>query len=183
MSQIDTTQQKVETAQLHEDVLAEFKTFKVQSSKKYRWILYEIKEEKEKGYVVYVASATGSKGGLGKDHKDFISSLPDTRCRYCLYEYEYDKNGIPTTGKIYSIFWCPENTTPQERVMYTNYLNSFRLQLSGVDNQLCQTGKEVSALLSGEKIRNKGDSSEAKDEKSTTSAPVVKKFALPKKTT
>jgi len=128
-----------ETMQLFKDIKA----------KKYRYLTFEIKDMSE-----IIIDKKGDR--KESDHKQFRKqALPDTRCRYAIYDLEFKTNDNRQTSKLYFIFWTPKNVNQKDRVLYSEALPGFRDQCAGVTNFSATTMSEVKELLEVEAFEGK----------------------------
>ncbi len=65
-------------------------------SGKKRWALFGMKD-----FVIDVANV----GERSSTYKDMLAELPDSMCRYLIYDHEFKTADGRQTSKLYSIFW------------------------------------------------------------------------------
>lgn len=66
--------------------------------KKFRYITYRLDDD-NKSIIVEKAQKEGK-------YEDFVAELPDTDCRYAVYDFEYQKSADEgVRNKICFIFW------------------------------------------------------------------------------
>jgi len=82
----------------------------------------------------------------------FQKLLPDTNCRFALYDYEYKSKDGRATSKLYAMFWNPKNTNQVNRILYSQALQQWRDNLSGCDNFSSGSLVEVKELLENEVV-------------------------------
>jgi len=119
--------------------LDEFKNIK---AAKIRWVTFEI----TKDFVITVDKTGERKTGW----EDFKSALPDTRPRYCIYDFCHTTQENRKTAKLYFIFWVPKNVNPKDRVLYSEAMSAFRDRCEGVVPKACGKMSEIKELLSSE---------------------------------
>ncbi|WP_232839666.1 hypothetical protein [Nocardia aurea] len=66
--------------------------------------------------------------GIGNDHGQLLQELPQTRCRWVLYDF----TDTPRGG-LALITWLPEQATIKERLLYTAATRLLRAELPGID--------------------------------------------------
>jgi len=67
-----------------------------------------------------------------KDHFKFImSKVPDTQCRYALYDCEYETNVSPKNELIF-IMWAPDGSTVKEKMKYASSKDAIKKKFVGV---------------------------------------------------
>lgn len=69
-----------------------------------------LKLKKASKYIIYGLSADNTqivvvKTGTSTKYEDFIAELPETECRYAVYDIQFEKEGAGTRNKIVFIAW------------------------------------------------------------------------------
>jgi len=105
----------------------------VKKNKKYRYIIYSIKDEK----VIEVET----KGDRNAGYQDFLSQMKDLKdqCRYCLFDFPADTpaEGTNEPGKIsldrlVLMTWCPEGARVKQKMLYASSYDALKKALVGV---------------------------------------------------
>lgn len=65
------------------------------------------------------------------DFISFLKSLSDSKCAFSVYDYEYKTADGRITSSLYSIYWMPENTNQNDRIIYSSAKGNFTNELSG----------------------------------------------------
>ena len=91
----------------------------LQSGGRHRYLLLRLSDE----HRIEVDS-----GGIGSDHGQLLDELPQSRCRWVLYEF----TDTPRGG-LALITWLPEQATIKERLFYTAATRVLRAELPGID--------------------------------------------------
>eukprot|EP00457_Paulinella_chromatophora_P023144 gb/GEZN01026423.1/.p1 GENE.gb/GEZN01026423.1/~~gb/GEZN01026423.1/.p1 ORF type:complete len:153 (+),score=32.96 gb/GEZN01026423.1/:20-478(+) len=137
--------------------------FKAVKNRKNRWAMWKITDLK-------IINAETSNGYKTANALDFLKALPDTECRYAVYDFEYKTKDGRQTDKLFFIFWTPPNCNQENRVVYSQAKQYILKELTGVENHSCQNRADVAALLKEECIGGKftveqgGDDSGAESE-------------------
>jgi len=109
-------------------------------------------------------------GDRKQDYKAFVKLLPDTHCRFCLYDHEWRTDDNRLTGRLKFIWWyvavmfclflfkdiilllsrSPSNTNPTDRVKYSQALKDFKESFHGVDFLAATEEDEITDVLENE---------------------------------
>lgn len=105
----------------------------VKKDKKYRYIIYHIKDEK----VIDVEST----GARNASYSDFLEELQKfkTECRYCVFDFPAN---IPVEGggektnmsvdRLILMTWCPEGSKIKQKMLYSSSYDALKKALVGV---------------------------------------------------
>ena len=98
---------------VHPDCVYTFESFKLR--RKYKWVIFGIEENKdgEKIHVV-ISKETDKK----KDVRDFINELPESKCRFAVFDHEYVTDDGRKTDKLFFINWNPHAAVVQLQMDY-----------------------------------------------------------------
>lgn len=112
-------------------VVAEFKQLKMR--RKYRYVLFRIEADK----VVVDATAPPS-----ASFADFNAALPDSDCRYAVYDHEFLTPDGRKSSKLFFVTWIPQNSHPGFKMAYTHAKSAVQ--------SVCDGCFEVSAVIKKE---------------------------------
>ncbi|KAI9912586.1 hypothetical protein PsorP6_005379 [Peronosclerospora sorghi] len=108
-------------------VIAEFKLLKMR--RKYRYILFRIEADK----VVVDATSPPS-----ATFANFNAALPDSDCRYAVYDHDYITPDGRKSNKLFFVTWIPQNSHPGYKMAYTHAKSAIQ--------SVCEGCYEVSGL-------------------------------------
>lgn len=106
--------------------------------RKHRFLIFKIGKEDIRSVEI---------GAREKTHMDLIRLLPETECRYCVYDQEYTTNDGRKASKLWFISWFPVNSNGHQKMAYTTAKNKFCESLKGVFDLEAQSTEEVVAGL------------------------------------
>ncbi|CAH0488126.1 unnamed protein product [Peronospora farinosa] len=112
-------------------VMDEFKQLKMR--RKYRYILFRIEADK----VIVDTTASSS-----ATFADFNASLPDSDCRYAVYDHEFVTADGRKSSKLFFVTWIPQNSHPGFKMAYTHAKSAIQ--------SVCEGCFEVSAVMKKE---------------------------------
>ncbi|KAF4322104.1 hypothetical protein BBI17_004353 [Phytophthora kernoviae] len=115
-----------------DEVIAEFKQLKMR--RKYRYVLLRI----EAAHVVVDSTAPPS-----ATFKDFEAALPDSDCRYAVYDHEFLTSDGRKSSKIFFVSWIPQNSHPGFKMAYTHAKSAVRAVCEGCFDVSAVIKKEV----------------------------------------
>lgn len=105
----------------------------VKKDKKYRYIIYHIKDEK----VIEVEST----GARDAKYQDFYETLQKfkTDCRYCVFDFPLKINvegsgdqAPMSVDRLVLMTWCPENSKIKQKMLYSSSYDALKKALVGV---------------------------------------------------
>ncbi|OGM46053.1 hypothetical protein ABOM_005696, partial [Aspergillus bombycis] len=107
---------------LSSEALGDFQELKLKKS--YRYILYGLNSARTEIVVLKTSTA--------EDYDDFIADLPDSECRWAVYDFQFE---VPTGGKrnkLVFISWAPETARIKEKMLYAAATDRLRTSLNGI---------------------------------------------------
>lgn len=116
-------------------VSAEAKTVyeEVKKDKKFRYIIYHIKDEK----VIDVES-TGPRNAKYSDFLEHLQKFKD-ECRYCVFDFpanvSVEGSGDKTSmsvDRLVLMTWCPESSKIKQKMLYSSSYDALKKALVGV---------------------------------------------------
>ena len=116
-------------------VATEAKTLyeEVKKDKKYRYIIYHIKDER-----VIEVETTGPRDA---SYSDFLGKLQEYKneCRYCVFDFPanipVEGGGEKTTmsvDRLVLMTWCPESAKIKQKMLYSSSYDALKKALVGV---------------------------------------------------
>ncbi len=106
--------------------------------KKHRFIIFKIGEEKIDVETIGVRTAT---------FDEFKRALPETDCRFGIYDHEFKTPDGRATSKLFFVSWFPSNSTPYNKMAYASAKVKFRETLPGVDDKQAIKISDLDALV------------------------------------
>lgn len=106
-----------------ENAVQEYQLMK--GRKTYSWMTFKINDD---GTTVILADT----GGPGSEFEDFVASLPETECRYGVFDYHYEANDNRSFDKLVFINWAPANSTIKQKMMMASTKDFFKGFLEGI---------------------------------------------------
>ncbi|KAJ1950667.1 cofilin [Linderina pennispora] len=87
-------------------------------------------------YVVYKLNDQNTeiivdKTSNEKEYDSFIADLPETECRWAVYDLEYDQ-GEGKRNKILFVAWSPDQAKIKNKMLYASSKDALRKKLVGV---------------------------------------------------
>lgn len=97
----------------------------VRSKSKYRWVTWKIHEEGTKVVIDAV-------GEPDSTYQDFLGVLPESDCRYCVFDYAFRDADGQAHSKIVFINWAPDVARAKAKMMYASTKDFFKTKLDGL---------------------------------------------------
>jgi cofilin len=107
-----------------EDCLSVFNKVKMRSNG-LQWATFRVEENE--GSVL--TAATGEVSG---DYDDFIAALPESECRYAIYDYKYVNADDCEFSKLVFVVWNPDSARLKNKMLYASTKDFFKSRLSGI---------------------------------------------------
>jgi len=105
----------------------------VKKDKKYRFIIYHIKDEK----VIDVEST----GDRTASYAEFLDKLQNFKsdCRYCVFDFPANiqvegasESGKMSVDRLVLMTWCPESAKIKQKMLYSSSYDALKKALVGV---------------------------------------------------
>ncbi|KJA20159.1 hypothetical protein HYPSUDRAFT_68743 [Hypholoma sublateritium FD-334 SS-4] len=104
------------------DCLSAFQALKLK--KEHKYIIFNL----NKGFSEIVVEKTSSDG----DYDTFLSDLPETECRWAIYDFEFEKEGAGKRNKIIFISWAPDDAKIKQKMVFASSRDGLKRSLTGV---------------------------------------------------
>ncbi|KAE8662512.1 Actin-depolymerizing factor [Hibiscus syriacus] len=109
------------------DTFLELKRKKV-----HRYVIFRIDEKKRE----IVVDKTGAPA---ETYDDFTASLPETDCRYAVYDFDFVTSENCQKSKIFFIAWCPSSSRIRAKMLYATSKDRLRRELDGIHYEIQAT--------------------------------------------
>ncbi|KAG6833446.1 cofilin [Tephrocybe sp. NHM501043] len=107
---------------VNELCIAEFQQLKLK--KKYKYIIFTLSKDSTEIVV--------EKTSTSEDYDDFVADLPETECRWAIYDFEFEKEGAGRRNKITFISWAPDTAKVKQKMLFASSKDALRTALTGV---------------------------------------------------
>ncbi|KMT16622.1 hypothetical protein BVRB_3g049080 [Beta vulgaris subsp. vulgaris] len=104
----------------------------LQRKKVHRYVVFKIDEKKKEVSVEKT-------GGPAESYDDFLASLPESDCRYAVYDYDFVNAENCQKSKIFFIAWSPSVSRIRSKMLYATSKDSFRRELEGIHYEIQAT--------------------------------------------
>ncbi|KAG6541886.1 hypothetical protein Mapa_016714 [Marchantia paleacea] len=108
------------------------KFMELKKKKTYRYIIFKI-DEKVQQIVVDKA------GGPTESYDAFAACLPESDCRYGVFDFDFTTADNCRKSKIFFIAWSPDTSRVKSKMMYSSSKDKFKRELDGVHYELQAT--------------------------------------------
>ncbi|MDT0616123.1 actin-binding ADF family protein [Streptomyces lancefieldiae] len=102
--------------------LQEYQALKL--GKKHRYIIFNLSKDNTE---IIVEKASSS-----PEYDDFIADLPETECRWAVYDLEFEKDGAGKRNKIVFYSWSPDEAKIKQKMSFAASKDALRRSLVGV---------------------------------------------------
>ncbi|KAH8147228.1 uncharacterized protein LAJ45_08706 [Morchella importuna] len=102
----------------------------------------ELKLGKKIKYIIYKLSPDNKtivvdKSSTDCDYETFIGDLPETECRYAIYDFEYElEGGEGTRNKLCFYAWSPDDAPVRSKMVYASSKDALRRPLTGIHAEI-----------------------------------------------
>ncbi|KAG8049341.1 hypothetical protein GUJ93_ZPchr0009g248 [Zizania palustris] len=104
----------------------------LQRKKAHRYVVFKIDD---KGKEVVVEKT----GAAAESFDDFMESLPDSDCRYAVYDFDFVTQDNCQKSKIFFVAWSPSVSRIRAKMLYATSKQMFRRELDGVHYEIQAT--------------------------------------------
>ncbi|XP_023761041.1 actin-depolymerizing factor 1 isoform X2 [Lactuca sativa] len=115
---------------VHDECKLKFMELKAKRS--FRFIVFKI-EEKQKQVIVEKV------GDPNRSHEDFAACLPDSECRYAVFDYDFVTQENCQKSRIFFIAWSPDTARVRSKMIYASSKDRFKRELDGIQVELQAT--------------------------------------------
>ncbi|KAI0057127.1 hypothetical protein BV25DRAFT_1831493 [Artomyces pyxidatus] len=96
----------------------------------------ELKLGKKTKYIIYAVNAEHTeiiplKTSASSDYDEFLGDLPETECRWAVYDFEYEKEGAKR-NKICFFSWAPDDAKIKAKMLFASSKDALRRSLVGI---------------------------------------------------
>ncbi|KAH7927773.1 putative COF1-cofilin [Leucogyrophana mollusca] len=96
----------------------------------------KLKLGKEYKYVVFTLNTSNTeviveKASTSTDYDEFLKDLPETGCRWAVYDFEFDL-GEGKRKKICFFSWSPDDAKIKQKMLYASSKDALRKPLVGI---------------------------------------------------
>ncbi|CAJ0548854.1 Ff.00g024670.m01.CDS01 [Fusarium sp. VM40] len=93
------------------------------------------------------------KSGTESDWDGFVAELPETECRWAIYDFSFEEEGGGKRNKIVFISWTPDSAKIKQKMIFTSSKAVLRRGLVGIASEIQATERsEVSYQSVIEKV-------------------------------
>jgi len=92
--------------------------------KKIKYIIYTLSKDNTQIVVEKQSEST--------DYDQFLGDLPDTECRWAVYDFEFEKEGAGKRNKITFFSWSPDDSKIKQKMLFASSKDALRRSLVGI---------------------------------------------------
>ncbi|KAH9969558.1 hypothetical protein BC827DRAFT_12872 [Russula dissimulans] len=92
--------------------------------KKLKYIIFKVSEDKTE-IVLHKESAS-------QDYDEFLADLPETECRWAVYDLEFQKEEGGVRNKIIFYHWSPDGAKIKDKMLAASSRDALRRSLVGI---------------------------------------------------
>uniref|UniRef100_G3MMW9 ADF-H domain-containing protein n=1 Tax=Amblyomma maculatum TaxID=34609 RepID=G3MMW9_AMBMU len=108
------------------------KFLELKAKRTHRFIVYKIDEKAKEVIVEKVGEPIST-------YEDFAASLPETECRYAIYDFDFVTEENCQKSKIFFIAWSPDISRVRSKMLYASSKDRFKRELDGIQVELQAT--------------------------------------------
>ncbi|KAL2634254.1 hypothetical protein R1flu_005733 [Riccia fluitans] len=108
------------------------KFMELKKKKSYRYIIYKIDEKKQQIILDKAGDPTES-------YDAFTANLPESDCRYAVFDFDFTTSDNCHKSKIFFIAWSPDTSRVKSKMMYSSSKDKFKRALDGVHYEVQAT--------------------------------------------
>lgn len=110
-------------------------------SRTYRSAIFQINDDMTKVHLE--KTYPPGEGSPKEDWEAFTKDLPESDCRYVVYDFAYEHQGT-TKQRVLFLLWSPEYSKVRSKMIYASSQEGVVTKLEGVQRQLqCTDAEEI----------------------------------------
>ncbi|KAJ3513689.1 hypothetical protein NLJ89_g2803 [Agrocybe chaxingu] len=109
--------------------------------KKFKYIIFNLNKE--------LTEIVVEKTSDNQSYDDFLSELPETECRWVIYDFEFEKEGGGKRNKIIFLSWSPDDAKIKQKMVFASSRDALKRSLTGVAVEIQGTDFSEVAYESG----------------------------------
>ncbi|KAF5389533.1 hypothetical protein D9757_004201 [Collybiopsis confluens] len=92
--------------------------------KKFKYIIYNLNKDN--------TEIITEKTSESKDYEEFLADLPETECRWAVYDFEYEKEEGGKRNKLCFVSWSPDDARIKNKMLFASSKDALRKSLVGI---------------------------------------------------
>ncbi|KAI0754701.1 actin depolymerizing factor, partial [Daedaleopsis nitida] len=110
----------------------------------------ELKLGKKSKYIVFTLSKDVTEivvektGPLSATYDDFLCDLPETECRWAVYDFDFEKEDGGKRSKITFFSWSPDDSKIKQKMLFASSKDALRRSLVGIAAEI--QGTDISEV-------------------------------------
>ncbi|KAL6903364.1 hypothetical protein ACP4OV_004177 [Aristida adscensionis] len=104
----------------------------LKAKRSFRFITFKIDEQTQQVVVDRL-------GKPGDTYDDFTASMPDSECRYAVFDFDFVTDENCQKSKIFFISWVPDTSRVRSKMLYASSKDRFKRELDGIQVELQAT--------------------------------------------
>ncbi|KDR83149.1 hypothetical protein GALMADRAFT_238995 [Galerina marginata CBS 339.88] len=92
--------------------------------KKYKYIIFTLNSN----FTEVIVEKTSSE----QDYDAFLADLPETECRWAIYDFEFEKEGAGKRNKIIFLSWSPDDAKIKQKMVFASSRDALKRALNGI---------------------------------------------------
>ncbi|KAH9480826.1 cofilin [Psilocybe cubensis] len=107
---------------VNDSCLSTFQDLKLK--KKFKYIIFNLSKDLSEIIV--------EKTSEDSDYDVFLADLPETECRWAIYDFEFEKEGAGKRNKIIFISWSPDDAKVKQKMVFASSRDALKRSLNGI---------------------------------------------------
>ncbi|KAE8211213.1 hypothetical protein CF319_g4581 [Tilletia indica] len=99
--------------------------------KKYKFVTFRISDDKKEIIVDNKSNDA--------DWDNFVSNLPESECRWAVYDFNFEKEGEGQRNKILFVSWAPDTAPVKAKMIAASSKDALRRALVGIGAEIQAT--------------------------------------------
>ncbi|EFJ18573.1 hypothetical protein SELMODRAFT_230142 [Selaginella moellendorffii] len=108
------------------------KFLELQRKKAYRYLIFKIDDATNE----VVVEKTGAPA---ESYDDFAACLPESDCRYAVFDFDFVTEDLCQKSKIFFIAWSPDLSRVKNKMIYASSKDRIRRELDGIHYEVQAT--------------------------------------------
>ncbi|KAG8851527.1 cofilin [Tulasnella sp. 330] len=97
----------------------------------------ELKLKKKIKYIIFTLNKTFTeiiveKSSDDADYDKFITDLPETECRWAIYDFDFEKKDAGKRNKLVFYSWSPDDAKIKQKMVFASSRDALKRSLDGI---------------------------------------------------
>jgi len=107
---------------VNQECLEKYQELKL--GKKHKYVLFNLNKDNTEIVV--------EKSSSSVDYDEFLNDLPETECRWAVYDFQFEKEDGGKRNKLVFVSWSPDTAKIKQKMIFASSRDAIRRSLVGI---------------------------------------------------